>query len=108
MEVLAEGLDEVVVTVSARKNTESAGLSFQKSASLLMVFLSENKSTGASDVASAESVPGVSVQGGKYVYVRGLGDRYTKSILNGIDICDQMKYSTNGYFPQIFLVTLSL
>ena len=28
--------------------------------------------------------PGVS--GGKYVYVRGLGDRYTKSILNGIDI----------------------
>ena len=23
---------------------------------------------------------------GKYVYVRGLGDRYTKSILNGVDI----------------------
>ena len=29
---------------------------------------------------------GVSVQGGKYVFVRGLGDRYTKSILNGMDI----------------------
>ena len=26
------------------------------------------------------------MQGGKYVYVRGLGDRYTKSILNGVDI----------------------
>lgn len=31
-------------------------------------------------------MPGVSVQSGKYVYVRGLGDRYTKSILNGMDI----------------------
>ena len=28
----------------------------------------------------------VSVQGGKFVYVRGLGDRYSKSILNGVDI----------------------
>ena len=45
------------------------------------------KSSGASDIASAvKSVPGVSVEGGKYVFVRGLGDRYTKSILNGIDI----------------------
>ena len=31
-------------------------------------------------------IPGVSVSGGKYVYVRGLGDRYTKSLLNGVDI----------------------
>ena len=89
MEVLAEGLDEVVVTVSARKNTESAVLSFQKKSASLVDGLSSQriKSTGASDIASAvKSVPGVSVQGGKYVYVRGLGDRYTKSILNGIDI----------------------
>ena len=43
--------------------------------------------TGASNIASAiKSVPGVSVQDGKFVYVRGLGDRYTKSILNGMDI----------------------
>jgi TonB-dependent receptor len=89
MEVLAEGLDEVVVAVSARKNTESAVLSFQKKSASLVDGLSSQriKSTGASDIASAvKSVPGVSVQGGKYVYVRGLGDRYTKSILNGIDI----------------------
>jgi hypothetical protein len=26
------------------------------------------------------------VEGGKYVYVRGLGDRYTKTMLNGVDI----------------------
>ena len=89
MEVLAEGLDEVVVSVSAKKNTEASVLAFQKKSASLVDGLSSQriKSSGASDIASAvKSIPGVSVQGGKYVYVRGLGDRYTKSILNGIDI----------------------
>jgi len=89
MEVMAEGLEEVVVSVSARQNTESAVLAFQKKSASLVDGLSSQriKSTGASDIASAvKSVPGVSVEGGKYVFVRGLGDRYTKSILNGIDI----------------------
>jgi TonB-dependent receptor len=36
--------------------------------------------------ASMKRVTGVSVEGGKYVFVRGLGDRYTKTILNGLDI----------------------
>ena len=31
-------------------------------------------------------VPGVSVQDGKYVYIRGLGDRYSKTTLNGANI----------------------
>ena len=48
---------------------------------------SENFKVGVGDLASAvKRAPGVSLQGGKYVYVRGLGDRYTKSILNGLDI----------------------
>ena len=89
METLAEGLDEVVVSVSVKKNTETAVLGIQKKAVNLLDGLSAEafKKTGSGDVASAiKSVPGVSVQGGKYVYVRGLGDRYTKSILNGVDI----------------------
>ena len=89
LEELSQGLDEVVVTVSARQNTEQAVLTFQKKSVSLLDGLSSQsfKKTGASDIASAvKNVPGVSVQGGKYVYVRGLGDRYTKSILNGIDI----------------------
>jgi len=89
MEVMTEGLDEVVVSVSAKQNTESSVLAFQKRSANLVDGLSSQriKNNGASDVASAvKSIPGVSVQGGKYVFVRGLGDRYTKSILNGIDI----------------------
>ncbi|MCM4166846.1 hypothetical protein KCTC52924_01701 [Arenibacter antarcticus] len=89
METSAEGLEEVVVSVSIKKNTEKSVLGIQKRAVNLLDGLSAEtfKKMGANDVASAiKSVPGVSVQGGKYVYVRGLGDRYTKSILNGVDI----------------------
>ena len=89
METLAEGLDEVVVSVSVKKNTETAVLGIQKKAVNVLDGISAEtfKKSGSSNVASAiKTVPGVSVQGGKYVYVRGLGDRYTKSILNGVDI----------------------
>ena len=85
----AEQMEEVVVTVQALRNSEQAVLAVQKkSANLLDGISSQNfKKIGASDLANAiKNVPGVSVQGGKYVYVRGLGDRYTKSILNGMDI----------------------
>ncbi|MEL4306699.1 TonB-dependent receptor [Joostella sp. CR20] len=82
-------LDEVVVTTTVRKNTETSVLNLQKNSVTLMDGLSLEgiKKTGASNIASAiKRVPGVSVQEGKYVYVRGLGDRYTKSILNGMDV----------------------
>jgi TonB-dependent receptor len=86
---VAQGLEEVVVTVEAKRNTESSVLEIQKRSASLLDGISAQafKKIGASDIAGAiKSVPGVSVQGGKYVYVRGLGDRYSKSILNGIDI----------------------
>ena len=85
----AESLDEVVITVEALRTTEQSVLAVQKrSANLLDGISSQNfKKIGANDIANAvRNVPGVSVQGGKYVYVRGLGDRYTKSIVNGMDI----------------------
>ncbi len=82
-------LDEVVVTTTARRNTEQSVLNLQKNSATLMDGLSTESigRSGASTIASAvRSVPGVSVQEGKFIYVRGLGDRYTKSILNGMDI----------------------
>ena len=85
----AQGLEEVIVTVEASRNSEASVLEIQrKSASLLDGISAQAfRKIGASDIAGAvKSVPGVSVQGGKYVYVRGLGDRYSKSILNGVDI----------------------
>lgn len=82
-------LDEVVVTTTVSQNTEASVLNLQKKSVALMdgLSLQSIKKSGASDIASAvKNVPGVSVQGGKFVYVRGLGDRYTKSILNGMDV----------------------
>lgn len=86
----AEGqLDEVVITTSARRNTEASVLNLQKKSVNLFdgLSLESVKKSGASNVASAvKAAPGVSLQDGKFVYVRGLGDRYTKSTLNGMDI----------------------
>ncbi len=85
----ANSLDEVVITTSVKRNTENAVLNIQKKSVTLLDGLSAQsiKSSGAGNLASAiKSVPGVSIEGGKYVYVRGLGDRYTKSTLNGVDI----------------------
>mgnify|MGYP001195013829 CR=1 FL=1 len=85
----ANSLEEVIVTTSARTNSEAAVLSIQKKAVNLLDGLSSQaiKKTGDSDLASAiKRVPGVSVQDGKFVYVRGLGDRYSKTLLGGMEV----------------------
>lgn len=82
-------LDEVVVTTTVTKNTEASVLNLQKRSVALVdgLSLQSIKRSGANNIATAvRSVPGVSVQGGKFVFVRGLGDRYTKSILNGLEV----------------------
>lgn len=84
-----EQLAEVVVTAKQVRNTEAAVLTLQKKSVSFIDGLSSQtfSKTGDGDAAAAiKRVPGVSVEGGKYVYVRGLGDRYTKTILNGMDI----------------------
>lgn len=82
-------LDEVVVTAEVIKTTEAALMTVKrKSASLVDGISAANfKKIGDSDAASAvKRVTGVSVEGGKYVYIRGIGDRYTKTMLNTMDI----------------------
>ncbi len=82
-------LDEVVVSAEMIRRTEEALLMVKKqSANLIDGISSANfRKIGDSDAAaSMKRVPGISVEGGKYIYVRGLGDRYTKATLNGMDI----------------------
>jgi hypothetical protein len=83
------GLDEVVITGNMVRNTENSILSIKMNSPNVMDGISavSFKKIGDSDAAaSMKRVTGVSVEGGKYVYVRGLGDRYTKTMLNGVDI----------------------
>ncbi|MEQ8903719.1 TonB-dependent receptor [Ekhidna sp.] len=82
-------LDEVVVTAEVIRTSEAAILTVKrKSANVIDGISSESfRKIGDSNAGEAvKRVTGVSVEGGKYVYVRGLGDRYTKTTLNGMDI----------------------
>ncbi|MGB3778099.1 MAG: carboxypeptidase-like regulatory domain-containing protein, partial [Tunicatimonas sp.] len=83
------GLEEVVVTAEAIRSTESALLTLQRKSPGVLDAISADMFSRNGDnnaAAAVQRVTGVTVEGGKYVYVRGLGDRYSKSILNGADI----------------------
>ena len=85
----AVAVDVVTITAEAIKNTETALLTIKKkSVNVIDGISSQNfKKMGDGNAAAAVvRIPGVSLQGGKYVYVRGLGDRYTKTTFNGLDI----------------------
>ena len=85
----AQELEEVIVTAEVIRQSESALLTVKrKSANVLDGISAQSfrKIGDANAAAAIKRVSGVSIQEGKYVYVRGLGDRYTKSNLNGLDI----------------------
>lgn len=89
LEKTVEEMEEVVVTAEMMNISEAAMITTKrKSANLLDGISAERfRTIGDSDAAQAlKRVTGVSVEGGKYVYVRGLGDRYTKTMMNSVDI----------------------
>ena len=82
-------LDEVVVRAELLRTSEAAITMIKHNSSVILDGISSAKMkiTGdATAVEAAKRITGVSIEGGKYVYVRGLGDRYTKTTLNGVDI----------------------
>ena len=83
-------LDEVVVTVSASKDSEVALLLQQKNATVMQEAISAEALTlkGIDDAAAAVSqISGISKQeGSSNVYVRGLGDRYQNTTMNGLSL----------------------
>ena len=84
------GLDEVVVTTSARKDSEVALLLQQKQALVIQEAISAEALTlkGIDDAAAAVAqISGISKQqGSSNVYVRGLGDRYQNTTMNGLSL----------------------
>ncbi len=88
---LSEGetLTEVVVKAEVITNSEVGTLILKKKSLGMIDAISTQsiKRSGDSNVGKAiKRVAGVSVEGGKHVIVRGLGDRYSKTILNGMDV----------------------
>ncbi len=83
-------LDEVVVTTTARRDSETALLLDQKKAVEIKTSIGaqELSRKGVSDVATAVTkTTGVSKQEGSGgIYVRGLGDRYNSTTMNGLPL----------------------
>lgn len=82
-------LEEVKVVAQALRKSEGALQTIKKESVVMMDGISFDKIqlTGdATAIEAAKRITGVSIEGGKYIYVRGLGDRYSKTSLNQLDI----------------------
>lgn len=81
--------DEVVVTARAIKTTGAALLKDRQKAESVSdaIGAEEISRSGSSDAAdAAKKITGATTEGGKYVYIRGLGDRYSSTQLNGAQL----------------------
>ncbi len=82
-------LEELNVTAAAERGSVADALNEQKnSVGVMNAVTAEQiaKSPDGDAAAAVQRVSGVTVQDGKYVFVRGLGERYTTTSLNGIRI----------------------
>lgn len=86
----AASLDEVVITTTTRRESETALLLDQKKAVEIKqsIGAEELSRKGIGNAAAAVSkISGISKQeGSSNVYVRGLGDRYQNTTLNGLSL----------------------
>lgn len=90
---------EVVVEARALKNTEAALLKNRQKALALSDAISAQaiSQMGAGNAAEAmKQVTGASIVDGKYVFVRGMGDRYTSTQLNGSALPSADPYKRSG------------
>ena len=81
--------DEIVVTAKAEQNSEVSMLVIQQKAPVVTDGISAELMSRASSSDAGDAlkrVTGITIVGGKYTYVRGLGERYSNTQVNGADI----------------------
>lgn len=84
-----ETLEEVVVTGSRLQGSAQAVLDERKAQAFVADILGSEQisRTGDSDAASAlRRVTGLTLVDGKFIYIRGLGERYSSTLLNGASV----------------------
>ena len=82
-------LETHVVTAEVERGSVNAALDAQRNATGIVSAVTAEqiqKSPDGDAAQAVQRVSGVTVQDGKYVYVRGLGERYTTASLNGARI----------------------
>lgn len=100
----AELLQEVVVTATVIQRSENALLLLQRNSDKIQDGISSQEMSRYSvgDAAGAmKRVTGATVSGGKYVYIRGLGDRYSISQLNDLIIPSADPYRNSAQLDLI-------
>ncbi len=84
-----EAIEEVVTTATRLKGTATAVLQERQNQAFVADILGAEQisRTGDSDAASAlRRVTGLTLVDGKFIYVRGLGERYSSTQLNGMGV----------------------
>lgn len=79
-------LEEIVVTSAAQRGSTTALLTDRKLSAVVSDGIGAEQISRSPDgdaAAALKRVPGLSVVDGKYAYVRGLGERYSSTTLNG-------------------------
>ena len=79
--------EAVVIRTTAKKESAQALISFQKNTNTVSQVISSETIKRSPDKNTGEILkraPGLSIQEGKYIIVRGLNDRYNQTMLNGI------------------------
>lgn len=79
-------LEELSVSASAEQGTVARALEEQRYATGVVSAITQEQISRSPDSDAGQAVQrvsGVTVQDGKYVFVRGLGERYTTTSLNG-------------------------
>ena len=87
LEPEAVSLGEIVVKAEAIRSTEVALIALQRNASSIQDGISSQQisRTGVSNAADAvRQMPAAVIQDGRFIVIRGLGDRYSLSQLNGV------------------------
>ncbi|PJA73952.1 hypothetical protein CO151_11255 [bacterium CG_4_9_14_3_um_filter_65_15] len=83
----AYATDDLVVSAGRILSTEAALLASRKSAGVVGDAISAAQISRTPDGTSGDAlkrVPGLTVRGGKYIYVRGVTDRYNVTEINGV------------------------
>lgn len=86
MEPRAVELEEIVVTSAAQRGSTTALLTQRRLSAVVSDGIGAEQISRSPDgdaAAALKRVPGLSVVDGKYAYVRGLGERYSTTTLNG-------------------------
>jgi outer membrane receptor protein involved in Fe transport len=82
-------VEEIFVEARPDKRTESAGLQERKRSATVRDVISAQEISRSPDSSAGDAVKRVvsaTVVGGRYVFIRGLGGRYSMTLLNGVGL----------------------